>query len=118
VTDRGRRLYDLLVRPAEVQVERCQRLLILPDGPLHSLPFAALVRALPDGSTQYLVERRPVHLAMSATVFAELARARPSGDGRLSGAVTIFGDPDYPGWPTPQGSATPGCGSCFPVAAS
>jgi len=96
--EESRHLYDLLIRPADAWVERSRRVLILPDGPLHSLPFAALVREPSgDGETGgYLVEWRPLHLAMSATVFAELKRARPDGDQPRDGVVTVLADPAYP----------------------
>jgi CHAT domain-containing protein/Tfp pilus assembly protein PilF len=93
----ARRLYDLLVAPAGSAIAAADRVLILPDGPLHSLPFAALVR--PGGGSggrnwQYLVEWKPLHTALSATVYAEL-RESP----RASGPRTLvaFGDPHYPG---------------------
>ena len=62
-----------------------------------SLPFAALVRpARGSGgrSWQYLVEWKPLHTALSATVYAELRK----GPRLSSGASTLvaFGDPQYP----------------------
>src|SRR5207248_9864293 len=36
-------LYKTLVRPAEAQILTSERILVSPDGPLHILPFAALV---------------------------------------------------------------------------
>ena len=41
----GERLYADLVRPAERALDGAERLLVSPDGPLHLLPFAALVRS-------------------------------------------------------------------------
>jgi CHAT domain-containing protein/Tfp pilus assembly protein PilF len=95
---RARGLYDILVRPAESQIAASRRLLISPDGPLHSLPFAALVRQEPGSArtaAAYLVEWKPVHVVASATVYAELRksrRAEPLQPGRL----VAFGDPRYP----------------------
>jgi len=43
----GQELYDLLLKPAEVSLARSKRLLVVPDGSLHSLPFGALVRNKP-----------------------------------------------------------------------
>src|SRR5262249_47448965 len=45
-------LYELLLRPAEPMISTSQRLVLIPDGPLHLLPFAALMRA-PD---QYVID--------------------------------------------------------------
>ncbi|HEX6535271.1 MAG TPA: CHAT domain-containing protein [Gemmatimonadaceae bacterium] len=67
------------------------RLVIVPDGPLHRLPFAAL--RLADG--RYVVQRFALGTAPSGSVVAELwRRAAAAPD---SGAVRVlaFGDPDY-----------------------
>ncbi|MCG8456499.1 MAG: CHAT domain-containing protein, partial [Holophagales bacterium] len=74
-------------------IAEAERLLILADGPLHSLPFAALADPTSSGSRRFLIESKPIHRAASATVFA-LARAerRPRSEARM----TAFGDPLYP----------------------
>ena len=97
------RLSATLLAPVAGKIARAERLMILPDGPLHHLPFAAL--ADPGAGTQrYLVEARPLFVAASATVFAELVKdrpARPAGSrarGRRSGEpvdLVAFGDPVY-----------------------
>jgi CHAT domain-containing protein/tetratricopeptide (TPR) repeat protein len=69
----ARYLYDLLVRPAEDQIAGARRILISADGPLRTLAFAALQRG-----DQYLVQWKPLHSVLSATVHAELATTRPS----------------------------------------
>ena len=51
VVQKGKGLYDLLVRPAESEIEKAERVLVCPDGPLHNLPFAALVANVKDAST-------------------------------------------------------------------
>jgi CHAT domain-containing protein/Tfp pilus assembly protein PilF len=88
---RARRLYRLLVHPAEARIAGARRILVSPDGPLHTLPFAALKRG-----DHYLIEWKPLHSVLSATVYAELVRSRPvrraSGEERLA----AFGDPVYP----------------------
>lgn len=87
----GTRLYDLLLAPAEAQIARAERLLLLPDGPLHTLPWSALLRrGRPLGTV------KPLHTALSATVYAELRRRRPDERFRGWGTVTAFGDPVYP----------------------
>jgi CHAT domain-containing protein len=89
---RAARLGELLLAAAADPIQRAERLLILPDGPLHTLPFAALVVAGEDGRQRYLVELKPVTVAASATVFAELKKwRREIGEIRL----TAFGDPLY-----------------------
>ena len=91
LADQGRELYNLLLRPAESQMEGAKRLMIIPDGPLHVLPFAALMRT----EREYLIEWKPLHTVVSATVYAELRKPRPQTKGRAD-QVVAFGDPRYP----------------------
>ena len=86
-----RELYELLLAPAESILASSQRLLLIPDGPLQILPFAALK----DKSGRYLVEWKPLHSAISATVYAELKRARPTKPDKPV-ELAAFGDPLYP----------------------
>lgn len=91
VQQRGRDLYDLLVRPAEPALARADRWLISSDGPLHVLPFAAL-RA----GDQYLAERKPIHVAASATVYKEIQATRPEKPAVAAMEMLAVGDPLYP----------------------
>ena len=101
----SRELYDLLVKPAEAEIARARRLVIVPDGPLHLLPFAALRRA-PGGTEaeQYLVEWKPLHRVVSMTVYAELKRSRSKSAAPRPALLVAFGDPHYPA--TAPGAAT------------
>jgi CHAT domain-containing protein len=91
----GRRLYDLLVEPAEPWIAEGKRIVLVLDGPLHLLPFAALIRK--DG--RHLVEWKPLSTVLSGTVLAELKKQR-----REAGAAAepsspqwvAFGDPWFP----------------------
>jgi CHAT domain-containing protein len=90
--EQGRALYDQLLRPAETFLAGSERLLIIPDGPLHTLPFAALVRQ--GGSQdQYLIEWKPLHFAISATAYAELRKRRRSATDPAHRQIAAFGDP-------------------------
>jgi CHAT domain-containing protein len=86
----GQKLYELLIAPAAPWIEGADRLLISPDGPLHTLPFAALVR--PGEERQFLVDWKPIHTVLSATLYAELRRGRPDLPAG-SGALVAFADP-------------------------
>lgn len=105
----ARRLYDLLIRPADAKVAGAQRLLVSPDGPLHTLAFAALRRG-----DRYLVEWKPIHHVLSATVYSELVRSRRTA-GSLrelhepgQESLAAFGDPVYrPTGSGDQGAARP-----------
>ncbi len=88
---RARHLYGLLVRPAERQITAARRILISPDGPLHTLPFAVLMRG-----NHYLAEWKPLHSVLSATLYAELKRSRPAQRDLLAERLDAFGAPIYP----------------------
>ncbi len=92
-------LYERLLQPVADRIETSDRLLILPDGPLHELPFPALVRPTGEGRWQYLVEWKPLHIAASATVYAELRKRRRTQDSSdvRTWELVAFGDPAYPG---------------------
>jgi CHAT domain-containing protein len=57
--DQAAALYELLIRPIEAQLAPGATLVIVPDGPLRALPFAALL----DGDGQFLVERARLAIA-------------------------------------------------------
>ena len=66
----GADLYNTLLRPAGDLIEDAERLTIVPDGPLHRLPFALLRRSRDAGG--WLAESRALAFAPSATVLAWL----------------------------------------------
>jgi CHAT domain-containing protein len=82
----ARRLWDLLIAPAEPWLTGAERLLVSAGGALANLPFAALV----DPEGRFLVERLPVHFVSSMTVREELRRAAAAGD---RDRLAAFGDP-------------------------
>lgn len=97
----GKSLYRSLIEPVEGIVTAGERLLILPDGSLRLLPWAALSRDRGDrkptnpGDWEYLIERVPIHTSLSATVFAELKKNR-GGASVPKLQLAAFGDPVYP----------------------
>jgi CHAT domain-containing protein len=103
-----RQLYRSLLKPVEPLLEGANRLLILPDGPLHAIPWAALVREPAKGSPtgrnwQFFVEWKPFSIALSATVWTELkgSRGKNSPGAKTEEAaaesralpIAAFGDP-------------------------
>jgi CHAT domain-containing protein/tetratricopeptide (TPR) repeat protein len=104
LAERSRSLYATLLAPAERLIARHERLVILPDGPLHTLPFAALAPPPAGDRPGYLVEWKPLHTAISATVYAELKKSR--GETRRDPAIVVaaFGDPRYPTAPEKRAS--------------
>lgn len=94
----SRSLYKNLLGSVEDRIETSERLLIIADGPLHYLPWAALRRDAPGGESQYLVEWKPCHLALSLTVYSELLKQRRKAGGNPPPVqIAAFGDPRYPG---------------------
>ncbi|MCP4592722.1 MAG: tetratricopeptide repeat protein [bacterium] len=93
----ARSLYSTLIGPVADWVEASDRLLILADGPLHYLPWGTLRRDTAGGG-QYLLRWKPLHLALSVTVYAEFRKLRREGDASPpSVQLAAFGDPRYPG---------------------
>ncbi len=81
-----------LLLPVADRITKAERLLIIPDGPLLVLPFAALPCPLHDDSkpAHYLVECLPLHMVISATVYSELRKEHSRQK------LVAFGDPVYP----------------------
>jgi CHAT domain-containing protein/Tfp pilus assembly protein PilF len=113
-TKRSRSLYDALIKPAEKQIEKSERILILPDGPLHTLPFSALVRDVKAGKPQYLVEWKPLHTVVSATVYAELKKERRAAPASKGVVLAAFGDPKYPALREKKATSKRGEGETVP----
>ena len=88
----GRKLYNLLIAPAAPWIDRAERILISPDGPLHTLPFAALVR--PGKRPSWLLEWKPIHTALSATLYAGLKQGRRTSAAG-GGPLVAFADPAF-----------------------
>jgi CHAT domain-containing protein len=68
----AKRLYRLLLRPAQPQLSQADALLIVPDGPLWNLPF----QALEPRPGHYLLEDHAVAYASSLTILREMVRLR------------------------------------------
>ncbi len=82
----ARGLYDLLVKPAEKQLQGVNKLVIVPDGPLWELPFQALHR----GQTGYLLEDYAVSYAHSLSVLREMDRKAAAFKTARKGPQTIL----------------------------
>lgn len=90
LTHLARELSELLLQPGSESIARADRLVIVADGPLHLLPFAALADPLSPESGRFLIEDKPLTVAASATVFSEVKQSRKK---RLNVHVVGFGDP-------------------------
>jgi len=80
----ARRLREHLVRPWEEALRGARRVIVIPDGPLHFLPFETLP-AGDDGSGTW-ADRWAVSYAPSATILLEQRRAPVPPAGRVVAA--------------------------------
>jgi CHAT domain-containing protein len=81
-------LFDLLIKPVESALGAQATVIVIPDGVLNRVPFAAL---LDRRSGQFLIETHPVATAPSATMLATLlGRAHALGP---PGRVLAVGNP-------------------------
>lgn len=81
----ARQLYQQLVKPIEPLLAGCSKLIIVPQGVLHYVPFAALH----DGS-QFLLDKYAFRLLPSASVVKYLHDQQS----RKPGGILAFGNPD------------------------
>ena len=79
--DAARTLYDLLIKPVEAELAAGGTLVIVPDGALRALPFAALI----DGDGRFLIERTQLALA-PALAYSQPGRDR---DAREPNVVAV-----------------------------
>jgi CHAT domain-containing protein len=87
----GHQLYHVLIQPFEGNLSSLRRLIIVPDGPLTSLPFETLAA---DGKSQtgYLIERFAMGYEPSASALAAIKTANSQTESR---GLVAFGDPAY-----------------------
>jgi len=76
------KLGDALIAP--LNLAEGQRLIVVPHGPLHYLPFQAL-----RVNGRYLIEAHPIAVVPSMSIAAQLAQRPP----RVAAALTAFGNP-------------------------
>lgn len=86
------KLYELLIKPAEKEIQLAQRLLIIPDAGLHLLPFSALIQKTVSGPQKILGQMKPISMSFSITLYNELKTKLKNTGNRIVG----FGDPIYP----------------------
>lgn len=99
----GKKLYSLLIEPAEKLIPRNSRVVILPDGGLNSLNFETLIVPGPQPQVKphYWIEDATITTANSLALLSRASLAPPLKDGRL----LVVGDAlaastDFP--PLPQ----------------
>jgi CHAT domain-containing protein len=85
-------LSRLLLGP--IDLAHAKRILIVPDGPLQYVPFAALPRPGPGGARGPLIERYEVDILPSASVLATLRRTTANRTPPTA-TVAVFADPVF-----------------------
>lgn len=113
----GRKLYNVLLQPATSQLQRKSKLIVVPDGSLHYLPFETLIADNPKStneennellalqSVSYLTKNYTVTYAPSASVLVTLEKNRTKrGQEKASAQAPLlaFGDPLYQATPQPS----------------
>lgn len=83
-----RELYDLLIKPAEIQLQGKGTICIIPDGVLWEVPF----QAIQPGHGRYLIEDYAVYYAPSLSVLAEIERKRKEAK-HVPPSLLAFGNP-------------------------
>ncbi len=96
LTRKSQALYELLLASVLEGVSPETHLVIIPDGALHGLPFAALVIATDDQeSPSYLIERHPIRTTLSATLYTTEVSRPAIGDTPPQTVFAAFGDPVF-----------------------
>ncbi len=99
----SRRLYEILLKPAEADLKTKKNLLIAPDASLNYLPFDVLLTAEPNRigradfqKLPYAVHDWAIHYTPSASVLAEITNQKPKPKTQTSKTDFVaFGDPIY-----------------------
>ena len=85
-------LYDALMAKPLAAIVKPQRLVIVPDGPMHGLPFAALHNPI---TKRYVIEEVPIEIAGSANLYlVSLTRDRALRSA-AEPSVLLVGDPAF-----------------------
>ncbi len=89
LAQQARELGQLLLGPVSARISGAARILFVPDGVLHLLPFAVLSDPTDSSASRYLIEAKPIHVISSVTLYAQLTAPRAE----VSTDVVGFGDP-------------------------
>ncbi|MGH9837206.1 MAG: CHAT domain-containing protein [Blastocatellia bacterium] len=81
--------YDLLLKPAQAQLQGKTSLVIVPDGALWELPFQALMKS----ANRFLIKDAAISYAPSLTYLREMSRRRAPGQTATENALLAVGNP-------------------------
>ena len=91
----GKELYNLLLTPADQQLRRFKRIIIIPDGILHYLPFEALISGVENNLPHYFIESFVISYAPSASVYEFIKEKRHTKETAKRNDLIAFADPVY-----------------------
>jgi CHAT domain-containing protein len=101
-----RELYDLLIRPVDHHLPDGAALVVVPDGVLHAIPFAALIKR---ESGRYLIEHHAVATTPSLTIFVRSIPPPASASPSFTSALVVGNargeGPDLPQLPDAEREA-------------
>ncbi len=84
-------LYDLLIRRVAGRIDPAvTNLVIVPDGPLNSVPFSALIDRRTD---RYLIEERTIGIAPSLAIFVEMSDRLRARQPTATPKLLVVGNP-------------------------
>lgn len=86
----GRKLDDWVLEPIRPYLDKAKTLMVMPSGPLHYLPFNALVVSDPGKKVRYAVEDLRIAVQTGETINNVLDRVEP----RAGGTMLALADPD------------------------
>jgi CHAT domain-containing protein len=84
--DQSRQLYDLLLKPAQRQLEGKRRVCVVPDAGLWELPFQALL----SGADRYLLEDHALNFVPSLSALAEMMKRTPRTAPGVAGGISMI----------------------------
>ncbi len=87
----ARQLHRILLGPAQRELRGVTTLIVVPDGVVWQVPFAALL----DASNRYVVERMAVFYTPSLTALLELTKRPPKHVGKAT--MLAFANPNFGG---------------------
>lgn len=85
----SRTLYESVLAPIAGEIAGAAHLIVIPDGPLWSLPF----EALRDHRGEYLIEQADITYAPSIAAYAAMARARDARARSAAPSILALGNP-------------------------
>ncbi len=87
----ARKLFELLLSPAQTQLAGINNLVIIPDDALWELPFQALLSA----PNRFLLEDTAVSYAPSLSVLYQMAKHQPRNTLNRNPTLLAFGNPAF-----------------------